>query len=267
MDERDREKFYSREETPSDDDEYELDLPDPVVEENRRKAARESVDPTIDIDDIYRESDRDRGAEIIENWVSNFRYQYRHEHLLIATAVLALVVALATLEILWTALILLFVATVFGLYSYLKWEESKQQEEAARKREIVYAKRRAKLAARASGHAVGTPEIPEEEPPGRQQATANEEPAPQAPAKPEFQFRFSLREAAIAFTVATVALGVFQIAGGAGFTATVFGAVALIGLIVLATSYSPPPVVLLGWWLSLLLYVFTTMLAAALQSG
>src|SRR5262245_29983108 len=107
MDQSERDKFYSASKNPPDDDEYELEEPDPVVEENRRRAARDSVDPTIDIDDIYRESDRDRGTEIIENWVSNFRYRYRHEHVLIATAILAIAVALAKLQILWTALILL----------------------------------------------------------------------------------------------------------------------------------------------------------------
>lgn len=268
MDQHDRDKFYSDPVQPSDDDEYELEAPDPVVEENRRKSVRASIDPTIDIDEIYREADRDRGTEIIENWVSNFRYQYRHEHILIGTALLAIVVALAKLQILWTAILLLFVGVIFGLYSYLQWQERKQQEEADRKREIVYAKRRAKLASRASGHAVGTPEIPgEEEEEDIEQPAETSEPTAAAVAKPPFQFQFSVAELATTLTVAAVLLGFTQLAGGANFTATIFGAIALIGLVVFATRYSPPQVVLLGWWMILLLYVFTTLLAAAWRSG
>jgi hypothetical protein len=263
MDQRDREKFYSDPEKTSDDDEYELEPLDTVAEENRRKAARESVDPTIDIDEIYRESDRSRGDEIIENWVANFQYRYRHEHVLIATAVLAIAAALATLQLLWTAVILLVMASVFGLYSYLQWEESKQQAEAERKREIVYARRRAKLAARASGHAVGTPEIPSDAVPVVPEESADDEQLPaDARLKPAFQFQFSLRELIVTFTVAAVLLGAIQFAGGAAFAATVFGTIALLGLILFATSFELPQIVLLGWWLTLLLYVATTIIAA-----
>lgn len=263
MDQRDRDKFY-REPEKASDDEYELDLPDPTVEENRRKAARESVAPTIDIDEIYRESDRDRSTEIIENWVSSFQYRYRHEHVLIATAVLAIAAALATLHLLWTAVILLIMASVFGLYSYLQWEESKQQAEAQRKREILYARRRAKLAARASGHAVGTPEIPSDPATEASEQTTDDEQSPEETrAKRAFQFRFSLRDLIITFTIAAIVLGVIQLAGGAAFAATVFGTIAILGLILFATSFELPQIVLLGWWLALLLYVATTIIAAA----
>ena len=264
MDQRDREKFYSEPEKASDDEEYELEPLDTVAEENRRKAARDSVDPTIDIDEIYRESDRSRSDEILENWVANFQYRYRHEHVLIATAVLAIAAALATLQLLWTAIILLVMASVFGLYSYLQWEESKQQAEADRKREILYARRRAKLAARATGHAVGTPEIPSDPATeDAEQLADDEQPLDEAPAKRAFQFQFSLRDLIITFSIAAVVLGVIQLAGGAAFTATVFGTIALLGLILFATSVELPQIVLLGWWLTLLLYVATTIIAAA----
>lgn len=264
MDERDRDKFYREPENSSDNDEYELDLPDPVVEENRRRTTRESIVPTIDIDEIYRESDRDRGTEIIENWFANFQYRYRHEHVLIATAALAIAAALTTLQLLGTAVVLLIMASVFGLYFYLQWEEGKQQAEAARKREIVYAQRRAKLAARASGHAVGTPEIlsdPATE--TSEQSAEGEQAAADTRVKRPFQFQFSLRDLGIAFTVAVILLSVIQLVGGATFAAAVFGAIAILGLIFLATRFELPQAILLCWWLMLLLYVTTTIIAAA----
>ena len=114
----------------------------------------------IDIDEIYREAERNRGSEILENWVRNFRFRFQVKHLLIATAVLAIALTLVKLQLFWTALIVLIMVSVAGLYVYLQWEEKKQQAEAERKREELYARRRAQFAAKNSGHVVGTPEVP-----------------------------------------------------------------------------------------------------------
>jgi len=77
-----------------DDDEYELEAPDPEViaaEARRDKALLESAREAIDIDAIYREADRNRGAEIIEQWFRNFRFRFQVKHLLIGTALVAAV--------------------------------------------------------------------------------------------------------------------------------------------------------------------------------
>jgi len=80
MDDPERDKFYSVPETPSDvedDEELELEPPDESVDEHQRQAVRQAMHSRIDIDEIYREADRDRGGEILENWVRNFRFQFQ----------------------------------------------------------------------------------------------------------------------------------------------------------------------------------------------
>src|SRR5437016_2985549 len=85
MDDREREFFYSAPKEEADEEEYELDLPDPSVvsaEERHAKEVAESVRASIDIDEIYREAERERGAEILEEWIRNFRFRFQVKHLL-----------------------------------------------------------------------------------------------------------------------------------------------------------------------------------------
>ena len=90
---------------------------------------------SVDIDEIYREADRRRGSEILEGWVRDFRFEFRFQvkHLLIATAVLAIVLTLCRLELLGDALVLLIMLSVAGVYLYVTWQEKKQQDEAERR--------------------------------------------------------------------------------------------------------------------------------------
>ena len=161
MDDKDREKFYTPPAPPADDDgEYELEPPDEAVTEHQRKATLAGIEKRIDINEIYAEADRDRGSEILEDWVRNFRFrfQFQVKHLLIATALLAIVLTLFKLGMFWPTLVVLIMLGVAGLYTYLVWEEKKHQAEAARKREIVYAQRRAQQAASQSGGIAETTE-------------------------------------------------------------------------------------------------------------
>jgi hypothetical protein len=265
MDPPDRDKFYSPPDE-SDDDEYELEDPDPELEERRRKAILESLEPTIDIDEIYREADRDRGSEILENWVRNFGFRFRFQvkHLLVATAVLAIVMTLARFELFWTSLIVLIMLSVAGLYVYLTFEQQKQQAEAHRKREAVYARRRAQLAARAAGHVPGEPlearerAMPETPAPPDEIELARQE----AQVKEPIRFQFSLRQLIMAMTTAAVLLGLVRILGGPAAMATLLGIVALVGLFVYAMGYEPPQIMIFGWWFTLVLYVLATAFTA-----
>ena len=121
MDDRDREKFYVAPETPADDDDLELELEPPDIEadERRKRAALATIAARIDIDEVYREADRDRGGEIMENWLRNFRFRFQVKHLLIATAVIAIALTLAKFQLFWTALIVLVMLSVFALYVYI----------------------------------------------------------------------------------------------------------------------------------------------------
>ena len=224
----------------------------------------EAIESRIDIDEIYREAERNRGSEILENWVRNFRFRFQVKHLLIATAVLAIALTLVKLQYFWTTLIVLIMLSVAGLYVYLQLEEKKQQAEAERKREELYARRRAQFAAKTSGHVVGTPEAP---------AAATLPEIPQLPnvvdqawlearEKQAFRFQFSLRELILTMTVAAIVLGMIRLLGSPATTASVLGFVALLGLIILAAGYEPPQIVVLGWWFTVLLYVAVSIFAA-----
>jgi hypothetical protein len=68
----------------------------------------------------------------------------------------------------------------------------------------------------------------------------------------------------IAITVAAVCLGLIHFIGGPGPTATILGAISLIGLLVHALGFAPPQSIILGWWFILLLYVLLTIAGAVL---
>ena len=56
---------------------------------------------------------------------------------------LAIVLTLYKLEMLGTAVVLLVMISVAGVYFYLQWQEKKAQDEANRRRQEMYARRRA----------------------------------------------------------------------------------------------------------------------------
>lgn len=269
MDSRDRDKFYTH--TPEDDDgdEYELEPPDEHViaaEKQRTKEAIEATQGSIDIDEIYRDAAKDRSSEILESWFRDFKFGFRFQvkHLLIATAVLAIVLALAKLKMLGTTAVMLVMLGVGGLYFYLQWQEKKAQDEATRRRHEMYARRRAHIqqSMRTSGPVAGDSVAPV----ARTQSTAAESGEPETDARPKFRLRFSMAELLIAMTTAAVIFGLVQILGGASNTATLLGFLALIGLVIHALGFEPPGVVVLGWWFILVLYVVLS-IAAALWSG
>lgn len=267
MDERERDKFYSPPEPPADDDEYELEPLDPEIvaaEERHAKDVAEHVKDSIDIDDVYREAERSRGTEIVENWVRNFRYRFHIKHVLFATAVLAFAIAAAKLSYLVPMVAILVMGSIAGLYFYLNWQDRKQQAEAYAKREELYAKRRARLHAKGTRPASAEPMPPIEltarpvlSPPDKAADMWEEEIAPEP-----FRISFSLRSLMIAMTIAAVALGMIGYFGGPGPTATILGSIALIGLIVQALGFAPPQSLILCWWFILVLYVLFSIAGA-----
>jgi hypothetical protein len=151
MNSRDRDEFYlSKPAAGNDDgDDYELEPPDAGVlaaEEQRGRQAIEASRSAIDIDEIYRDAGRQRSEEILENWFKDFKllqFRFKTKHLLIAAAALAVILTLWRLDLLGTAIVLLMMISVFGLYTYFSWQEQKADEEASRRREEMYARRRA----------------------------------------------------------------------------------------------------------------------------
>jgi hypothetical protein len=264
MDERDRDKFYSPPNAAGDDEELELEPLDPAIvnaEQRRAQEVAEQVRASIDIDDVYREADRNRSEEIVENWIRNFKFRPQIKHIAYATAALTVLIAVSSLGPFFPTFAILTICCVGGLYVYLSWQDQKQQAEAYEKREAMYAQRRQQMQPRVAATSA-EPEEPIEEPvAARRPAAAPDiwtEPAPPEP----FQFRFSMRTLLIAITIAAVSFGLIHVLGGPRPTATILGFMAVAGLLVHALGFEPPQPVILVWWLILALYVVLTIVGA-----
>jgi hypothetical protein len=269
MDERERDKFYSPPDTTDDDEEYELEPLDPAIvnaEKRHAKEVAEQVRASIDIDEVYREAERNRGTEILENWVRNFHYRFHIKHLVIATALLTILIAVDKLGYLGLTLTALTIGSAACLYFYLNWHDRKQQAEAYEKRQELYAERRARSQAKGAAAAEDEPLAPVELTPPPVSSSSNEaaDMWEEAPAPEPLHIRFSLRSLMIAMTIAAVSLGMIHYLGGPGQTATILGAIAFVGLIVHALGFEPPQSLILGWWFILLLYVLLTVAGAVL---
>jgi hypothetical protein len=270
MDDREREKFYSAPNDEDDDGEYELEPPDEAVlkaEEARGKEAIETSRMAIDIDEIYRESDRELGTEIVESWFRDFKFKFRFQvkHLFIATAILAILFTLLHFQILGRALIILIMLAVCGTYLYIQWRETKQQQEAHRRREALFARRRAQMerkrAALGSDNADDEPAIGGG-PPLVAAIPAADDNALSGSATTDTRFQFSLKQLVIAMTAAAIVLAFVRFMGGPDKAATMLGMMALLGLVLHAAGYNPPAVIVLGWWFVLVLYVIFSVVGA-----
>ena len=277
MDDRDRDRFYTAPHRPSGDDdgdELELEPLDPTIvneEQRRAKEIAEAVRISVNIDDIYRDADRSRGSEILEDWAKNFRFQFQTKHLLIATALLAIVLTLSQLGLFWPAVMAVLMLSVAALYSYLHWQDRKHQQEADHRRDELYKRRRELFQQQQQANAAGKPTTPIELSPT---------PAPSASAlsvtddiwseperKEPFRFQFSLRTLIMAITVAAVSLGVMRLLGGPGPTAMILGFIAVAGLIAHAIGFEAPASLILGWWLILALYVVLSIVSGIINGA
>jgi len=265
MDERERDKFYSPPDPTGDDEEYELEPLDPAIasaEKRHAEQVAEQVRASIDIDDVYREANRHRGEEIVENWLRNFHYRFHIKHLLFATAAVVIAIAAAKLNYLVPAVMVLIIGSIAGLYLYLSWQDSKQQAEAEANRDKLYAKRREQM--QSIGKATAGAETKQTIEPVRPVAMPPEAGADmwtEAPEPEPFRIRFSVRSLLIAMTVAAVSLGMISVRGS-GPMATILGLIAVAGLLVHALGFEPPQPVIFGWWFILLLYVLLTIAGA-----
>ena len=256
-DDLDRDKLYAAD-AEDDDFEYELEPPDPTVLDAEKRRAAEVVDSvrkSIDIDQIYRDIEN-RDTEVLDEWLSRargYRFQFQIKHLLILTAIVAV---LLTLRHLGVSLITFFVVSgmllVGGITLYLQWQEKKRLEAADRRRQKMYAERRAALDA--ARHAPGAPV------PAVETLSPIEEVGPVA--RPVYRFRFSLAQFMIAITCAALILGFVTMLGGPSNAATLCGFIALVGLVVHVLGYEPPEVVAFVWWVMLLMYVGLSITAA-----
>ncbi|MEX2092549.1 MAG: hypothetical protein WD971_07715 [Pirellulales bacterium] len=264
-DDLDRDKLYTAgaDDLDSDDAELELEPPDPEVlaaEQRRAAAAIEIHRTVIDVDEVYRDLDANRDTAIVDEWlarVRNFRFQFQVRHLLILTAVVAMLLALRQWIGLGTVFIVGFMLAIAGVSLYLKLEENKRQEAADRRRRKMYAERRAQQAIQ-TGQPIEVEDVDDEPLP----SSLSDELRKHASTARDFRFQFSLSQLLAVTTVAALLLGLGGAVGGASSLATVCGLIALAGLVVPVMGLEPPKIVVFGWWMLLVLYVALSFFSA-----
>lgn len=229
---------------PDDDDELELEPVDPEIlahEQQRAHEKTERVLGRVDLDQLLDES-RGRDLSLDLSGLREFRFTTRH--LLIATACLAL--SLALLNALGPCngpFVMAIAALGCGWYAVMRIERRRETERAAA-RDAWGA---------ASLPTSGIADRGDEEPP------VTEEPSWRR--RWAVDVAFSTRELLWAVTAATVVLAILQFMGAEAM-ALVLGLVALLGLVVNAVGYEAPRSVALGWWVLLAMYLFVGLIAA-----
>jgi hypothetical protein len=268
MDDPERDKSVApAPEVAGESEEYELEPLDPEIVASQHRQAHDTMETTrlaLDIDDIYREAERDRGGEILENWFRNVKFQFGIKQLLGVTALVAILLTLSKLGLMAVVVIAVMLG-IAGVYLYLQWQDKKHQDEVNRRREAMYARRRAQReSAPLSGEAAHQPAAHVVEPPLPSPPPADdvEEAWRQARQPREFHFQFSLQQLLAAITVAAIVFGLAHLFGGPSSAATILGLIALAGLFIHALGYEPPEIVVLGWWLILVMYVLLSIVGA-----
>lgn len=248
-------------EAPMDDDELELEPVDPEVikhqQERSKRKTREAED-SIDINEVFESVDGDDPVDL--ETLKQFRFTTRH--LLIATAVCAVVMTVITRL---GGCIGLFVSGVTALAAgwwFVLREESRRLAKIEADRQLF----KEKLAARRAVED-GKP-LPEKSPKisAEKFAQLNAEWESENAAQPSFKFSFSTKELLITFTVAALILAFAQILGASN-AALLLGFVALVGLLVQAFGVEMPAVVILGWWILMVLYIILSLWATIAPSA
>lgn len=245
-------RFYgspSKPPTASDDDEgeYELEAPDEQMLEGERRRAEAEVEAaraTVDIDALYREAESD--TDWSEMW-KGFRFQYQTKHLLLLTAVVAVITAAINEFDVLSTLVLGGLFCLAGIHGYLAWREHQRQQRLEVRRKQIY--ERARLA-RAGVPAAELPPL----------ESVEEAPEPVVEQEP-FRFAPSRNELIATIAVATLIFCLIYFVGSSS-AALLLGLFALGGLVVHAVGFQPPGTVVLGWWLILVMYVVVSLLSA-----
>lgn len=265
-DEINRDKFYtsrSADDGNDDDEDYELEPLDEEILAAEKRRAEETIaasQTAIDVDQIYRDLDERQDGGVLGEWLRGLQgsfeggFRFQVKHLLIATAVLSIALTLWKLGQLGTFLSLATVGGIIGLYLYSEWRESQARAEADRRRDAMYAARRAHFDKSQNSGSSNDDKSPATTIRPIEPLGENDTLLPRT-SKPKFRFQFSLKQLLTLMFVCAFLLGLIQFLGGPGPTATMLGVIALGGLIIHAMGYEPPEIFIFGWWLLLALYV------------
>jgi len=227
-----------------DDAELELEPLDPEILARERERAHEKTEAavgSIDVDELY--GHESQYSDLSVDWTSWKRFRFTTRHLLILTALLAMVLTVFLLVDGLQAVSLIVAAVLSGGWIWASRLERRQQAERARRREEFFG-----AGKKAENADVGW-------------AVEPDAPQPRA----AFKFAFSMKELFITMTVAAIVVALARLIGVTEL-ATMCGMLALAGLVLHAVGYDPPRLFVLGWWLVLVIYLGVG-LAAVMSSG
>jgi membrane protein implicated in regulation of membrane protease activity len=221
------------------DDEYELEPVDPevlAIERERGERRTETAVSRIDVDELY--GDTSNYSDFDVNWSELRQFRFTTQHLLILTAVLAILLTL--FRLFDPGLAIFVIAAVLLAGGWFGASLLERRKEAERER------RRAEFFGKGAGVADAT------------NATFD---TPVTQPRAAFKFAFSTKELLITMTAAAVALALLRFIGPHTLS-MVLGMIALAGLAANAMGYDPPRQVVLGWWILLVMYLAVGLIAA-----
>lgn len=232
-----------------DDDELELEEVDPEILQHARQRADRHVQETearaaqLEIYDSRVDAD-----PISLGDLQGFRFTTRH--LLIATAVLAIVMTMVRTGcngIFFGGL----TALAFGWW-YV-WHKERTEQRARDRRRMEAEARLAELRKGTASEATASTT-----------RMAGLEPAeePAAHPLPPLRFNFSLKQMFWAFAIATVVLAITS-AIGPEITSWSLGIIAVTGLVIQLMGFELPSILLFGWWVLLVLYLVMSLFTIA----
>jgi len=243
-----------------DDDELELQPIDPEIVEHQRQRTKRKVreaEDSVDINEVFDEENI--GDPVDLEQLKHFRFTTRH--LMIATAVVAIVMTLfLRLDGCMGLFVSACIALGAGWWFVLREEQRRLGRLAANRKKLK--QRIASQRAIEDDESVPASKVKKLSHAHAEVDADREEDNTQ----PSFRISFSMKELLVAFTVAAVMLGCSQILGFEN-AAMLLGFVALVGLLAQAFGVELPPLVVLGWWLLLVLYILICLWAVAFGSA
>ena len=228
-------------------DEYELEPPDAEVSAFKDRASQEILsvaESRIDVDELFRKEDRFDHDKMLADFVGNGGFRFQTKHLLIATAILAIYLAVGQVIGYPGATLLLFIVGISGTLYYMNQRERLHQVQLAERKRIFKAQLQAKQ--KGASAPAGLSPLPNE--PDETWKKAMEQAS-------SLKFRGSPRQVLIAFAVAVIVVALCTWTGGPLVAALLLGTIAAVGIGVYVVGYEPPDQLVLIWWWSMCLYV------------
>jgi cbb3-type cytochrome oxidase subunit 3 len=234
-----------------DDDDYELELEavDPEVLQHARERAARQVQQTEARAERLETFEAPSEADTIG--FDDFKgVRFTTRHLLIATAILAVLMSIVKLGGGCNGLFFAgMLALGYGWWFVLRKERKEQAERERRRLEIdarmATARKTAEgESAESSARMAGLEPADEELP----------------PEKPALTFSFSLKQLFWAFTVVALILGLAFLVGP-DHASWMLGTIAVLGLAIHVMGFELPGIIVFGWWVLLVVYVIMSLFA------